>query len=77
MPEHYADDYTMALIAGNHPNPRVAARWVTPDWAKPRPLDTRIEEDGEGDDANEPETKVVAAPKRRGRPRATAQAEAK
>lgn len=68
MPEHYADDYTMSLIAGNHPNPRVAARWVTPEWAKPRPLDTKVDEPAEDDEV---ETKVVAAPKRRGRRPAT------
>lgn len=71
MPEHYADDYTMSLIAGTNPNPRVYARWVGPTAAAPEVA----EPEADGDD--ELETKVVKAAPRRGRPRKTAEAETK
>lgn len=69
MPEHYADDYTMSLIAGTNPNPRVSARWLVPTVATP------MEPETESVDAEEVDTKVVDAPKRRTRKPATAKAE--
>jgi hypothetical protein len=69
MPESYADDYTMRLIAGTHPDPRVAARWLVPDNAAAKLAEDEPE-------AEEVETKVVAAPRKRGRAR-TAEAETK
>lgn len=71
MPEHYADDYTMSLIAGTNPNPRVAARWVMP-----QSVQTEIVAPGDDSD-DEVETKVVKAAPRRGRPRANTEAETK
>jgi len=66
MPEHYADDYTMGLIAGTNPNPRVAARWFVPTVATPI-----TEPETESVDTDEADTKVVSAPRRRGRKPAT------
>lgn len=52
MPEHYADEYTMTLIAPVSPNPRVIGQWVNPAPVEPESVD-------------EVETKVVAAPRKR------------
>lgn len=70
MGEHFVDDYTMSLIAGTNPNPRIDARWLVPDSARVVVPEPEVEEV-----VDEPETKVVDAPKRRGRRPAASEVE--